>query len=314
MNSVFRALFRFAIAFGAFAAPSVSFAREPAETLTVDGTAFVVDAANGMGGFVDAATAVVAREWSHVAESAGVQPGATIAIHIEREFDDYFEREQIPSRPPEWAAGLALPSRRVILLAPGNPTWESTLVHEMSHVAVAIAANDGDLPAWFQEGFAVAVAEQWGIERATTMMRAGVTGAFHDFRDLERGFPGAQSMADLAYAQSFHFVHRMQLRFGGDVFVRTLAEMRGGKSFSEGFAASTGVLLSVAYDDWARTARTRYRWMPMFAGGGAAWGVVVVIGALAWRRRRRRQRERLASMEAMERGVWSRDPDDRTFG
>lgn len=315
MNAIVAALVRLFVAL-ALLGPTTAWAqqRETARSVVLDETTFVIDSADGMRGFIDAAATVIERDWPHVAAEAGVPGGATITVHIEREFDDYFERERIPSRPPEWAAGLALPSRRVILLAPGNPTWESTLVHEMSHVAVAIAADSAELPAWFQEGFAVAVAEQWGLERATTMMRAGVSGRFHDFRELERGFPAAQSLADLAYAQSFHFVRHVRHRHGDDVFRRVLAEMRGGTSFAQAYSSVTGELLSIAYDQWSGSARTRYRWMPAFAGGGAAWGVVTVVGIFAWRRRRRRQRERLARMESLERGVWSRDPDDNTFG
>ncbi len=297
-----------------FAASAAHARTEPVE-LDVDGTYFVVDAADGMARFVDLAAEVVVADWQAVAEAAGAPSGETVYVSIERAFDDWFEREAIPSRPPEWAAGLAIPSRRTILLAPGNPTWEATLRHEMAHLAVAIAAGGQPVPAWFNEGFAVATAEQWGLDRATTMITAGITGEFHDFADLDRGFPAAQSMADLAYAQSFHLVRYCRQRFGDDVFRRIMGRMRTEQvSFSDAFAAETGTLMSVVFDEWARSASTRYRWVPVASGGGTAWVFVAGLAALAWRRKRRQRAEREAEMTAMESGLYGNDPDDETFG
>lgn len=290
-------------------------ARTEPVRIDVAGTAFTLDAADGMARFVELASDVVSADWATVAEAAGAPAGESVHVSIERAFEDWFEREGIPSRPPEWAAGLAIPSRRTILLAPGNPTWEATLRHEMAHLAVAIAAGGQPVPAWFNEGFAVATAEQWGLDRATTMITAGITGEFHDFADLDRGFPAAQSMADLAYAQSFHLVRYCRQRFGDDVFRRILARMRTEHvTFSDAFAAETGTLMSVVFDDWARSASTRYRWVPVAGGGGTAWVFVAGLAALAWRRKRRQRAEREAQMQASEAGLYGNDPDDETFG
>lgn len=301
-------------AFGAPAAAQRN-ARTPVIEFDVAGTPFAVDAAAGMGGFATQAAAVATQHWPRIAERSGAPTGQLVRIHIERQFVDWFEREGVPSRPPEWAAGLAIPSRRVILLAPGAPDWEKTAHHEMAHVAVAMAANDEHVPVWFTEGFAVLLAEQWSLERATTMMQAGINDGFHDFRELDQRWPAVQGPADLAYAQSFHFVRWLMGRHGDDIFLRVMARLRGGgTTFEDAFRDETDTLLSIEMDAWRRGVQTRYRWAPMVSTGGFLWVLLMVPATLAWRRRRRMRREQLAQMARDEAGLFRNDPDDQTFG
>jgi len=282
--------------------------------MQVGDTEFVLDAAAGMAPFVSQAADVVEREWEAVIQDLGAPAHETVYISIEREFVDWFERNDVPSRPPEWAAGLAIPSRRVILLAPGNPQWEATLVHEMVHIGVAFASSDHRVPAWFNEGIAVYLAEQWDIEKAGAMLRAGVGGGFLDFRDITDRFPAAQSTADIAYAQSFHFVRYVRQNYGDDVFRRILALVRDGHPWPEAFELVTGTLQTVVMDEWAARTAVRYRWIPVMTGAGIGWTAISVLALMAWRKRRKRFRDRLQEMSERESGLYSEDPDDSTFG
>ncbi len=293
--------------------PSTGWARTEPLRFEVEGTQFVVDGAEGMAGFAESAATVVRAEWPRVATAIGAPAGETIQVHLEHAFNDWFEREGVPSTPPEWAVGLALPARRVILLIPGNATWEATLAHEMTHVAVAIAAGDGHVPTWFTEGIAVAVAEQWGLQRMQTMVQAALTGSVHDFRALENGWPPSSSLADLAYAQSFHFVRWVREAHGDDVFSRILGRVRTGEAWGAAFRAETGELQTVAYDGWRRQVKVGYAWIPIVMGSGVGGLATVALVFAGWRRRTRTQRTRLAAMARREQSQYGSDPDDETF-
>lgn len=296
-------------------ASHAAMARTEPVLLESEGTQFEVDAADGMGRFADEASDVVASEWPSVAAASGAPSGDTIYVHIEHAFNDWFERENVPSRPPEWAAGLAIPSRRVILLAPGNPEWEATLEHEMAHVAVAIATGDRTVPRWFNEGFALYTAEQWSMERASLMIRAGITGSFVDMDELAVRYPSTGAAIDLAYAQSFHVVRWMRQQYGDALWRDVMTTMRTSDvSFPRAFYMVTETPLSDAVASWEAAARTRYTWAPIGVGGGAAWGFAMVLAFFAWRRRSRSRRTRLAEMSATESELFAPDPDDRTFG
>jgi hypothetical protein len=298
----------------AFADPA--WARTEVERWTVAGTGFELDAADGMDPYLPAARRVVEAHWSDIAARlAPPTDEGPIRIHVERRFEDWFAREGVPASPPEWAAGLALPSRRVILLAPGNEAWEKTLRHELVHVAVGMASGDGPMPSWVTEGLAVRLADQWDLARVQVLVEAGMRGAFLDMRRLERGWPADPTTAQLAYAQSAHLVDWLQGGLGADVFARVFRVQRTrGGAFVDAWLEETGELLTVTYDRWADTQRARYRWLPTGAGLALLGLAGLVLLALAWHRARRRRVEGLARLARRESRWEGPDPDDQRFG
>lgn len=295
-------------------APTSALARtEPIEVPFGD-VVFEVDAPDGMGRFAELAADVVRGAWGPVASAAGADGSARITVSIEREIADWFERRGEPPRNPEWAAGLAIYSASAVIVRTANPEWESTLRHELAHMAVDLATGGRPVPRWFNEGFAIATAEQWSIERAATMIRAGLSGNFYSFAELTPGFPAAASSADLAYAQSFHFVRYVREEYGEGVFVAVMRRVREGASWDEAFEAETGTSQAAVEEAWARHVTTRYKWTPALTGGGGAWGLMAALTIVAWRRHKRIDAQRLAALGASEAEVYGSDPDDETFG
>lgn len=294
--------------------PAVASARTPVTELVVDETTFSIDAADGMGGFVRAAADVVNAEWARVRRELGAPAGRSVTISIERNNDDWFIRNNVPSMPPEWAAGLALPWADTILLFPGNPEWESTLVHELAHIAVDFAAGEHRVPRWFNEGTALHTAGQATFERAQTFARSAAADGLFDFQDISGGFPASGAQAEVAYAQSFQMVADLKRDFGPDIMARLLAAMSDGTDFSTAFQRTTGG----AFEDYVRAWRERLvsdtNWAPIAIAAGVAWCLVMVAVFAAYRARRRRTRARLAELERRENELFPTDPDDMTFG
>lgn len=297
------------------AAPGAADARTEPITLEQAGTTFVIDAPDGMARFAELTRDEIAAHWEGVVAAAGAPADVRITVAVEDEIGDWFERHGEEPRNPEWAAGLALLGRNTILIKTANPEWRSTLRHELAHVAVDLADGEQRAPVWFHEGFAIATAEQWSLERASTMIRAGLSGNFYDFAELTRGFPPASSSADLAYAQSFHLVRWTRGEHGEGVFRDVLTRMRTeGETWDEAFLAVTGMPQAAVIAAWEEHVTTRYKWAPATVGGGGGWGLAALIGLLAWRRRKRRAAERLKELERAESRTYGSDPDDLTFG
>lgn len=295
-------------------APAFAERTEPVD-VAFEGTVFRVDAPSGMRRFAEQAAEVIATSWPTVAAAAGApQAERLITVSVERELNDWFERRGVAPRSPEWAAGLAMYDESAILVRTANPEWASTLRHELAHMAVDIATGGVRVPRWFNEGFAIATAEQWSIERAGTMVRAGLTGNFYAFEELGPGFPAAGSSAGLAYAQSFHFVRYVRTNYGEDVFVRVMSRLREGARWAEAFEDEVGVPMAGVEAAWVQHVTTRYKWAPALGGGGGAWGAIAALSLFAWRRSKRRAERRLAALAREEATVWGRDPDDEVFG
>ncbi|MFT5994157.1 MAG: hypothetical protein ACI82G_003169 [Bradymonadia bacterium] len=289
--------------------------REVLDLFTVEETTFVLDAPDGMRRFGEQAQNVVQEHWAAIAQLAGAPAGATVTVSVEREIDAWFERRNQPPRNPEWAAGLAISSQNAIIVRSGSQTWQDTLRHELAHIAVGLASGEQRVPVWFNEGFAVATAEQWSLDRAGTMMRAGLTGNFHPFGELRDRFPATSSSADLAYAQSFHLVRFVRDDHGEDVFREIMGRMReGGESWDDAFIATIGLNEAAVVVAWEDYVTSRYKWAPATLGGGGAWGVAALVMIVAYRRSKRRAQTRLAELQRIEAAQYRMDPDDEIFG
>lgn len=286
---------------------------EPVE-LSVGDTLFSIDAPQGMSGFVREVSDVISGSWLSVLDALGAPSAPQIHVHIERDLQDWFTRNDLPWRPPEWAAGLAISRRRVILIAPGNPGWADTTVHELAHLAVALAAADKSVPKWFNEGMAVGIAEQWDLDRSTLMMQAGVFGNFLERADLDKSWPQLASQASLAYAQSASLVRFGERSYGGNVWRDILELMRQDESleWSSAFIRVTGESETMFWESWLDSAKTRWSFVPLVTGAGLGWVLIMLLAIFVWRWRQRQSRERLAEMRRSE-AYEPRDPDDEIF-
>ena len=295
------------------AAPSA--AREPATVVEVAATRFEVDAPVGMAGSIATAVRVIEQEWPGIATRVGVPAGGRVTVSAERDMNDWFARQGIPSQPPEWASGLTIPSRMTVLMAPANPEWERTMAHELAHIAVALATERRPVPRWFNEGYAMEVSHDWDVERMAQLSGAAVMGRLYPFDDLTAGYPAGAGQADLAYAQSFHMVRWLEGEFGAELGRRIFAEMRRSRgSWDAAFLTVTGQPFAAAEQAWLDYVEGRFHWLPVATGVGAGWVLVALLGLWAWRRRGSQKAAKLKVMERRQKGAYRADPDDTTFG
>lgn len=205
-------------------------------------------------------------------------------------------------RPPEWAAGLAWPAHRTILLHVGvGPTeLDSTFRHEISHIALGEIAVGRRVPRWFSEGLAIRQSEGVDFERAWKLTEAATMGVLHDLDDLNRGFPASGARAGVAYAQAVHFVGYLQGTYGQAAFHRLIAGLRDGLDFEEAMARAYPQPLAAIEADWLSTLKVRWGWLPVLFGSGTLWVFATIVLVLGWRRRRRQKAARIERMQKQE--------------
>ncbi len=195
---------------------------------------------------------------------------------------------------PVWAAGFMQPEIRMgaIRLAQaarypyGTP--EAVLAHESAHLLIHDAPGVA-VPLWFEEGVATWSARAWQFEDVFQLSSRLMTHDLPKLDAIEPLFHGDAAQADQAYAASFAFISWSVSRYGGSVVRDILTESRT-HSFERAWRIATGVPLDRAESAWRRESLFRYRWMPLIAGSGSLWLVVMLLAALAWVRRRRRAR------------------------
>jgi Peptidase MA superfamily len=216
---------------------------------------------------------------------------------------------------PEWAAGVAYPRLGVIVVAirdrkGGFLDVQSTLAHELAHVALERALGKGVATRWLTEGFAYAHSADFSLARAQTMFGAVVGRKLLPLWQLEASFPAEENEASLAYAQSYDFVAFLLTRGrhqdrqdDGDrqPFRFFLANLAAGQTYDAAALDAYGRTLLQLEDEWLAGVRDRYLWMPVGLGSAALWVFGALLVVLAWRRRRAQGRLRLAQWELEER-------------
>jgi len=190
------------------------------------------------------------------------------------------------SRGPAWGVALAVPRARTSILRADAPDLRGALLHELAHLALHDAIR-GRVPLWFDEGYAVVAAGEFGRMRQLELNLAVVRGAIPDLEGLDAALRGAADQAETAYALAGTAVlHLIRLHPGGrlEPLMDRLAE---GVPFAAAVEQSTRYDLAAFERSWRRDVRRRYSWLVwvMAGGGWALVGVTVVLVGL-WRRRR----------------------------
>lgn len=232
---------------------------------------------------------------SGVSQALGIQPRAPysmLLIPVNGLRDPQFLA--FDKGAPTWAAGFMQPEIRMgaIRLAQSSRypygTPEAVLAHESAHLLIHDAPGVS-VPLWFEEGVATWSARAWQFEDVFQLSSRLMTHDLPKLESIEPLFHGDAGQADQAYAASFAFISWSVSRYGSSVVRDVLTESRT-HTFERAWRNATGVPLDRAEAAWRRESLFRYRWMPLIAGSGSLWMVVMLLAALAWARRRRRAR------------------------
>lgn len=221
---------------------------------------------------------------------------------------------------PAWAAGVAIPSQRTIILPAyarsgpfANPVV--TLRHEVAHLALAEYLGP-NIPRWFTEGYATWVSGGWD-ERSGWQIRLALLGRnLPPFDSLTLGWPREEGRARLSYLLSASAVAHLHNSRGERAFAAFLEEWERVGTLD---AAMRNVYLMSPEQferEWRSMVRRRYGWLLALSQLTAFWLVLTVLLLLLGSRRRKRNRERMAELRREEYMLPPGEPweEERTEG
>ena len=199
---------------------------------------------------------------------------------------------------PTWIVGLAAGDRDIVIfpervLSYPYDSLESVVRHEVTHLALNVAAGGAPLPRWFHEGVATSVDSGWDLRARLNLLLAMF--ARPDIADLARLFASSsQSDTSQAYLLSAVLVHDVRERYGAASPGAIAARVAAGAGFVEAFRLETGVTPDAAAGDAWAAYRRWTAWVPAVTSPSAAWTVIVILAFLAFiaQRRRRARRRR----------------------
>jgi hypothetical protein len=191
---------------------------------------------------------------------------------------------------PAWAAGFADPGSRTILLNADAPDIQTTLRHELAHLALHRQVP-GRVPLWFDEGYAGWAAGEWSRLGGLELNLSVARGAVPELRDLDGALRRSRSSVGPSYALAMTAVLELARRHPGGTLEPLLARLRQGEDFDAAVLATTGLPLAAFESAWRRSVRSRYTIATWLVAGGV-WGLIgaAVVGVAVLRRRRDRVR------------------------
>lgn len=209
---------------------------------------------------------------------------------------------------PDWAAAVALPSRRTIVL-PGfggatGPRGDLRVVlrHEIAHLSLAERLPP-NVPRWFTEGYATWVSGEWDQGSSWQIRLAFLLNRAPPLDSLALRWPRHAGEARLAYLLSASAVRHLATRNGPHAFEALLSAWRREGTLDAALRRVYGVTMGQFEAEWVKLVRRRYGWLLALSQVTVFWGLLtVLLLVLSWPRFRRKQ----AQMERLE---W----EDRIF-
>ncbi|MEX2571589.1 MAG: hypothetical protein WD737_09785 [Gemmatimonadota bacterium] len=207
-------------------------------------------------------------------------------------------------RSPDWAAGVAIPSQRLIIL----PTYQRssvlgdevvTLRHELAHLALN-AYIGGPVTRWFDEGYATWVSGGWDAGSGWRIRLALAGGNAPALDSLSLAWPRGEARARLAYLLSASAVRHLATSRGEPGFRALMEAWRREGSLDAALRSVYQMTLPQFEDEWRTMVRNRYGWVLALSQLTVFWFAVTMLVLLLGTLRRRRDRERLEALRQEE--------------
>jgi hypothetical protein len=239
-------------------------------------------------GMLLAETAGRPREWPGLGRRA---PGPFRLIVVP---DGEALKRMTGGRAPRWGAALALPRSRTILIrADADPT--ATLQHELAHLVLNEVIKSR-VPLWFDEGYAVWAAGEWGMLHQLSLNLAVATSATPPLDTLVLALRGGEVQVSAAYPLAASAVLELARRNPSGSIRPLIERLAAGEEFGSAVHATTGLTLERFDETWQQMVRRRFSLFTWLIAGGAwfVFGALLVVGM---RLRRRADRPRRLALD-----------------
>lgn len=217
-----------------------------------------------------------------------------------------------PGRFPSWGVGLTLPAARVVVIRVDGDDPFRVLRHELAHLALHQSIK-GRVPLWFDEGYAVVAAGEFGRFDALRLNLAVAAGRVPTLPELDQGLRASQSAAEVSYALAGTAVSLLARRAAGASLEPLLRRLAAGEPFDSAVARSTGFTPGRFELDWRRDVK-RHFGLGLWLVASGFWAVLAGLVIVASYLRRKRDRPRRAALDVGWDVAASDDPPDSDDG
>lgn len=198
-------------------------------------------------------------------------------------------------RVPAWGAGWTIPGARFVVIRADGEDPFRVLRHELAHVVLHQSVR-GRVPLWFDEGYAVIAAGEYGRFERLQLNLTVARGRVPALAELSNGLRADRSTADAAYGLAGAAVAFLAERTPSRSLAPVLDRIRRGIPFDSAVLLGTGLNAGRFEEAWQRTIKRRYG-MGLWLVAGGMWAAVAFLVIAAHYLRRRRDRPRRAALD-----------------
>lgn len=164
------------------------------------------------------------ESWTTLTAKYDFEPEGPVLIEVFERSEDFAVRSVgLPDIGP--LVGICF-GKVITLISPDtlNANWQEIVWHEFMHV-ITLQMTDNRMPRWLSEGISVWEEKEgrpyWGRDQGLDLVRAEREGKLIPVADLNSGFSGARTNADLsfAYFQSYLVVDYITQQYGFEKLV-----------------------------------------------------------------------------------------------
>jgi hypothetical protein len=247
---------------------------------------------------------------ARVEERLGRRRGAPFTAVLtpnQAEFDRLF-LEVASRRPESWIAGVAFPTRHLLLvrgeafpvLRPPAGRPGAVLEHELAHLVIHRRPGT-PVPRWLDEGLAMWASGQAPDARDEAFL-SGLARmrALYSLEALERELPSAHNLAAVAYQQSLLLVEWLVGRFGPSLPGELLDALEAGLGWREALEDRTALAVPELEEHFRAWLAGKRSVLEVLFRTVSLWTVASLLALLAILRGIVRRRRKLREMEAAE--------------
>ncbi len=203
---------------------------------------------------------------------------------------------------PEWAAGVAYPSKDLIFLKQKRGLdLVKVFRHEVSHILLGQAFRGMErIPRWLDEGIAMLQAEEWSMARLSTMTFAVLTDSLLPMDEIAKRFPRDLQQAQLAYCQSYYFLSFLIGEFGLSEFHEFMNIYSTYGNFELALRRAYMLDWLEIEQLWLEYLSLRFSWIPLVTSASTLWFVASILFVVCYINKKRRVRNKLKEWEQEE--------------
>ena len=234
-------------------------------------------------------------------------PKGQVTVKIATNMEEFLNLQPGQYQAPFWAAGISYSRLNLIILQVKGGKEdrvrdiETVFRHEFAHLALFWAAGEKiTIPLWFNEGYAMFEADEWGFGCISTLMKASVADRLYTLADLTNNFPRDTREVNVAYCQSIDFFSYFMQEYQLAGFRKLMGFILQGISIEDAIYRSTGISLPKLERNWLRDITVRYNWIPLITSSSTIWFLITLLFLVSYLKKRQQSKEKRAKMELEE--------------